>query len=86
MNPYVGNEKKMYADAILVQDAPNLSGIVHSWAEILSAMVQSGMDTKAIWNHPVNVMFADKVSDLTGRGNSYSEAYRICREKSDESV
>ena len=73
----------IYADALAVQNACNLSGVVHSWAEILSAQVRAGMDTEAIWHDSVNVLFASKVASLTGCEdfNVYSKAYAECQEK-----
>lgn len=67
-----------YKDAIQVQDAVNISGIVHSWSKILEKM--SSMPTKERNEHPINVLFADKVAVLTGAHADAKvfKAYDIC--------
>lgn len=56
------NLKDAMKMAMQVQDACNLSGVLHSWAEAQSA-VRS--DTRwSFRRHPVNVLFASKVASL----------------------
>lgn len=73
----------MYADALEVQNACNLSGILHSWAAIMTKIREEasalGKGSDYINTHPVNVLFADKVRSLTG--DDFSTAYRIATEK-----
>jgi hypothetical protein len=57
--------------AIDVQDAVNLSGVVHSFAEAMSAISeyawQNGKGTEWKNSHPVVTLFLDKLVDLNGR-------------------
>ncbi len=74
---------RMWQQAIDVQDASNLSGVVHSFAEILSAMVQTGQPTTERNLHPVCVMFASKIASLTALTDErFSDAYAACRRQS----
>ena len=53
--------------AIDVQNACNLSGIVRTFAEITSAMrMEHHFDTVMCNRHPVCVLFAFKMADMTG--------------------
>ena len=80
--------KEEYQKAINVQDACNLSGVVHSWSQILSKLWEEarrlGHGTDWVNQHPINVLFASKVSSLTGAGLSsmpaFSKAYDACSE------
>lgn len=69
--------KKDYQDALTVQDACNLSGVVHAFAEILTRMEG---DTRTRNTHPISKLFADKIADLAQvRSTSdYSKAYAQC--------
>lgn len=81
--------KNIYADALAVQDACNLSGIVHSWAESMSAIWEEEREchggTDFVNRHPVNILFASKVADLTGAeregGLVFSRAMKECEDK-----
>lgn len=72
----------IYKDALQVQDACNLSGVVLSWARAMKVITDAaqagGHGTDWVRLHPVNVLYADKVADLTARGASFSEAYQAC--------
>ena len=74
---------KDYADALMVQSACNLSGVVHSFSEILSRLVKEaqelGKGTDWVNQHPICVLFAEQIKHLSG--DNYSEAYQICTEK-----
>ena len=59
------HELRWAADAITVQDACNLSGVVHAFSSILSEMCAAGLDTRARNSHPACIMFASKIADLT---------------------
>jgi len=54
--------------AIAVQDACNLSGVVQTWAKVVSALWayahEHGHGTTWVNQHPVNVLFVDKVAQL----------------------
>ena len=77
--------KNIYADALAVLDAVNLSGVVFSFAEAMQQICEEdhreghGTDWKNC--HPVAVLFAEKIYDLTGRGRGFDEAYRTCMER-----
>ena len=77
----------IYAEAITVQDACNLSGVVHSWAEAIDAIWEEEKathgGTKFVNRHPVNILFASKVASLTGCEFSelFSVAYAECQKK-----
>lgn len=61
---------KALEDALVVQNACNLSGVVFSWARHMQAVCdaanQYGKGTDWKNHHPVNVLFASKVASLTG--------------------
>ena len=72
-------------DAIAVQNACNLSGVVHAFARAMSAIRESTNGTEEANRHPVAVLFADKIMDLVGRpdfqefGNAYSECEALSK-------
>jgi hypothetical protein len=72
--------KRDYEDALMVQSACNLSGVVHSFSEILSRLVkeaqEQGAGTEWINTHPICVLFAEQIKHLTD-GN-YFDACEIC--------
>jgi hypothetical protein len=53
-------------DALAVQDASNLSGVAHSFADLCVAMHQAGLSTSAICDHPASVLFVAKAADMAG--------------------
>jgi len=75
------DDKKMAKDAILVQDACNLSGVVISFQRVLHELHDRGLSTTEINTHPLSVMYASKIDSLTGR--DFSRAYDWCEEKQD---
>ena len=74
-------------DSLRVQNACNLSGVVHSYARALSDLrtIFPSLGTDAINRHPIAVLWADKITHLTGiqdLGNSrisraYDAVYKI---------
>lgn len=76
-------------EAILVQDACNLSGVARTFDEILSSVLwpearRLGMGTEWVNTHPVAVLFAAKLAHLAGLGDiAPFEAYQACRELAD---
>lgn len=52
-------------EALQVQDASNLSGVVHRFSQILSGMCELGWDTPTRNQHPICQCFADKIAALT---------------------
>jgi len=67
--------------ALDVQDACNLSGVVHSFSRVMSFLSdeanRTGKGTDWKNTHPIAVLFADKIASLTnsGHGTVYSSAY-----------
>jgi hypothetical protein len=86
--------KELAKLAIDVQDACNLSGVVHSFSTVISELrndhnIQSTNDLNT---HPICVLFADKINQLTsypsetwklGDGN-FGACYNWCIEVSHE--
>lgn len=58
------------AEALAVQDACNLSGVVYGWARVMDVICEvshrQGKGTEWKNQHPVNILFADKVVSLAG--------------------
>ena len=77
--------RNIYADALMVQSACNLSGVVKSWATAMDAINAEaralGKGSDYVSTHPVNVLFAEQVYHLTGSSQHYSTAYGQCKEK-----
>ena len=74
--------------AIEVQDACNLSGVVHSMAEAMESVCYTahrlGYGTAWKNRHPVIVLLAAKVAHLAGLGdaslcNAYKRAHELCK-------
>lgn len=67
--------------SIVVQDACNLSGVVHAFSEAISAVrdeaYKIGEGTDWINSHPICILFSDKISSLTKNhfGNNFFTAY-----------
>jgi len=55
-----------YRDAVQVQDACNLSGVVFSFARHMQTLCDMGLDTDQKNQHPVSVLFSSKITSLTG--------------------
>ena len=74
--------RKAARDALAVQDACNLSGVVHAFARAMSAVREASNGTIEANTHPIAVMFADKIMDLVGRPDldNYGKAYDACKE------
>lgn len=81
-------EQEICQMALDVQDACNLSGVVHSWSQCVTALWdinrERGWGTLDVNTHPACQLFADKLADLARvRGvSAYSEAYAYCTEHS----
>ena len=76
-------EKRDYADALMVQDACNLCGVVQSFAELLKRLMteatENGEGTDYVNRHPLSVMYADKIRDLTRlTDDALYRAYKVC--------
>ena len=73
-----------YKDAIAVQDACNLSGVVFDFARVMEDICQEaqqlGRGTDWKNSHVLSILWANKIAELTGHyavdTNIFSEAYR----------
>lgn len=69
-------------EALQVQDACNLSGVVHSFSRAITRLralleAEGKGGTDAVNRHPICSLWADKISTLTGSSgiDSYCAAY-----------
>lgn len=80
---------KHYQTALDVQNACNLSGIVHSLSrmmdEIWTEARENGKGTDYVNTHPICRLFAEQIIFLTGGGmgepDTYQHAHRIATER-----
>ncbi len=81
--PYT-TEAQICRDALAVQDACNLSGVLRSFHEAALWLLSNTKCTDSVNTHPAMKLFADKVASMTGmQGNSmtaFSRAYDRCKE------
>lgn len=81
-------DPKEYQDAINVQDACNLSGVVHSFSRVMHLIWEEARElnqgTEYVNRHPIAVMYSNKIASLTGSdlSDEFSSACRICEERS----
>jgi hypothetical protein len=69
-----------YADAISVQDACNLSGVVFSFARVMQRICNSTHGTSERNQHAIARLYAEQIYHLT-RGYdhaTYADAYGVC--------
>lgn len=87
--------QKAAQDALMVQDACNLSGVARSFQEAVQAVNeeahQLGEGTDWRNNHPVIRLFVDKLASLCGMQgplayDNYGAAERECRQLADEAA
>lgn len=80
--------KDLANEALLVQDACNLSGIVHSFSRAITRLRELYPDkgTEFYNTHPVCVLFSDKIASLTGSMSisNFDKAYRECQNLAEE--
>lgn len=78
--------KELAKLAIEVQDACNLSGVVHAFSRAMSDLreIMPNADTAAINRHPITKLWVAKLYDLCGFGLSdhevFRDAYHTCHE------
>jgi hypothetical protein len=72
--------KRDYQEALWIQDACNLSGVVHSFSTIMSKIEG---DTVTRNKHPIAVLFSSKIASLTGSecSEQFSESYKRVKEE-----
>lgn len=70
--------RHLMQQALQVQDACNLSGVLYSWAEAMRELrdMDPDHDTEFYNTHPLNVLYASKVSSLTGCEINFADAYK----------
>lgn len=81
----MSNLKRCAAQALAVQNACNLSGVVYSFADAVKVL-RSQPDctgTEYVNRHPISVLFAVQIAHLTGVGSDlsltdYSKAREAC--------
>lgn len=84
------HKANIYKEALEVQDAVNLSGVVRSFARITEALWDeakaNGLGTEFVNQHPVSRLYADKIVDLAGVREfaEFSKAYEECERLSKE--
>lgn len=82
-------ESRDYHNALLVQSACNLSGVVFDFSRIMQKICNQstkealGTDWKN--HHPICRLFAEQIMHLTSE-REYSEAFKICMDESKKSV
>lgn len=71
------NIKELAKEAITIQDACNLSGLVHGWSRSITELreIMPATGTEAINRHPINKLRASKLLELSGAGLAGGEAY-----------
>jgi hypothetical protein len=74
--------KDLAKDALDVQDACNLSGVVHGFSRAMTelreiARSEGWENTEKLNKHPVCIMWSDKIASLTGSIDllQFSKAY-----------
>ena len=81
-------------DALAVQNACNVSGVVLAFGRAMSAVMDDcckpgGGGPVAARHHPITVLFMDKLNDMCGRNIKqidYCEAYEKCSKMAGETV
>jgi len=91
-----GLTSKDYQDAMDVQDACNLSGVVNSFSRVMSkiweqARINGTVGTESVNTHPIALLYADKIAHLTGTQGTdgcepLSEAWGICEDEASRAV
>ena len=83
--------KELAKDALNVQNACNLSGVVHGFSRAMEALYITcpglrSEDTEKRNRHPIAVLWASKVASLTGceYGDTFSKAYEKVVEITEE--
>jgi hypothetical protein len=77
--------KTDWESAVMVLDATNLSGVVYEFKNVMDKICSEAFENhKGIeWknHHPIVLMYAEKINQLTGNGSldNWSEAYRFVK-------
>jgi hypothetical protein len=78
-------------DAILVQNACNLSGVVHAFSTAVTVLREQRDCTGTKWvnEHPVSILFSAKIASLTGVAHiaeGFEKAYEECQKLAAEDI
>lgn len=81
INPYENNLKHMYSDAVQVQNASNLTGVVNSFLDAIKATKQMGYFPGT---DPAVLAFLFKIMDMCGYPDTkvFMNALKRCEELS----
>lgn len=79
-----------YKEALNIQDACNLSGVVHAFSRMINKIWDEARKlnkgTEWVNNHPIAILFTEKCAHLsTGEiltGEKINEAWKECERKS----
>jgi len=68
---------KDYLDAVQVQNACNLSGVLYSFARVMDRLCNDVPDTSKRNKHPLVILYLDKLNSLSGADslNTVMKAY-----------
>lgn len=74
--------KELAKEALDVQDACNLSGVVHAFSRAITDLRANlpNAGTDEINRHPVCVLWADKIRSLTYAETQFSKAYQWAKD------
>ena len=74
--------KDDYKTAIAIQDACNLSAVVHTFSGIVTRLWMEARSrskgTDWVNTHPIVIMFSSKIDSLCGGQGAFSDAYSEC--------
>lgn len=83
--------KELAQKALDVQDACNLSGVVHTFSEVIRelrevARAEGWEGTEAINRHPICLLFSSKIASLTysDSGEEFGKAYEWAKKNVQE--
>lgn len=83
--------QELAKEAIEIQDACNLGGLVHGWSRSMSDLqdLLRGQGTRNVNEHPISKLWASKIHDLARMGMSdydaFSKAYDECKKLAEQS-
>lgn len=75
--------QEMAAEALAVQNACNLSGVVHTFSQTMITLrkcleQEPDFSTDKLNTHPIAVLYASKIASLTGADSGFAHAYEQC--------
>lgn len=82
--------QELAKEVIAVQDACNLSGVVHGFSramtDLWNNLQSTGAGTAEINRHPISIMWSSKIESLTQSQdfNTFSDAYDWCKAQAQE--